>query len=85
MKKMVLVLALIGMFSVAQPAQAAWHDVVVVSQVKNIGLCILADAGKIGTSAVNHTAALVIEVVTSLRDCLTFVVDEVTPDEEPAS
>ena len=85
MRKMVIALVLVGMFSMGTTTEASWHDVAGVRQVKNIGLCILADAGKIGTSAVNHTAALVIEVVTSLRDCLTFVVDEVTPDEEPVS
>ena len=84
MKKMVMVLALVGMFSMGTTAEAAWHDVVGIRQIKNIGLCILADAGKIGTSVVEHTADLVTEIVTSVRDCLTFVVDEITPDEEPS-
>lgn len=85
MKKMIMVLTLVGMFSVGTIAEAAWHDVVGVRQVKNIGLCILADAGKIGTSIVVHTAGLITEVITSVRDCLTFVVDEITPDDEPSS
>jgi len=85
MKIKTLVLAGLLIMCMSGQAEAAWHDVVIVKQVKNIGLCILADAGKIGTSVVKHTSELIGEVVTSIKDCLVYVVDEVTPDDEPTS
>ena len=85
MKIKTLVLAGLLVMCMSGQAEAAWHDVVIIKQVKRIGLCILADSGKIADSAVKNTAEFVGDVVTTVKDCLVFIVDEVTPDDEPTS
>jgi len=85
-----------GFSSMVSPtiAEATWHDALVIKQVKNIGLCLLATGGGITedvvvginaviVSAAKESAKLIVNVSTGLADCLLHTVNEVTPDDDP--
>jgi len=86
MTRMVLVWGLwFTLFGGTVYAEAGVLGWPVISQVTAIGKCIVEDAGKLGLIVVNHATQAAVEVLTTVRDCVDFIVREATPlpDAEP--
>lgn len=60
-------------------AEAGVTEWPVIGQLAKVGLCILEDSGKLGEIVVRHVTEAGTEVLTTVRDCVTFVLDTVTP------
>ena len=64
----------------ADTAHADVRNWPMISQVIQVGTCIVADAGAIGQSAVRHAVGFGTEVAQIVGQCVVFVLDTVTPD-----
>jgi len=94
MKTWVLGVMVASSFLLAPSAHAGVRDVPGLKQVINVGLCIWADAGTISTlavkgvtvvadTAVRQTAKVISKTLDVVQDCLIYVIDQGTPDNDP--
>lgn len=74
MKKWLLVLGLIGVLSVAHPAEAAVTDWPIIGQVAKVGICVISGAGQLVTSLLGHLTAWGKEGLTTTAECITKIV-----------
>ena len=70
----------VGLFlCLSGSAEASVLDWPVVSQVVKIGSCVVADAGKIGQSAITHVTGFGADVLGIVADCARFIGETLTP------
>ena len=77
MKRLVLGVGLL--LCLSGSAEASVLDWPGISHAVKIGSCVVADAGKIGQSAVRHVAGFGVDVLTIVADCARFIGETLTP------
>ena len=67
---------LIGQTDSVEAGVLGWP---VVSQMSEIGKCLLTDAGKLVQIVITHATQATVEALIVARDCVDFVVRQATP------
>ena len=60
-------------------AEASVLNWPVISQLTNVGRCLVADSGKITNSLVTHATAFTVETLQIVSECLLYATHQVTP------